>query len=64
MNIKFQNTKANRKALREIGYEIHDPHATFNRKVFIIIGEDGLLYGVMKRNCKLQTVEEFSGIKL
>ena len=59
MNIKFQNTKVNRKALTEAGFKIHDPHKTFNRKAWIIIGDDGMLYGVERRNFTVATAEEY-----
>lgn len=59
MNIKFQNTKANRKALTEAGFKIYDPHKTFNRKAWIIIGDDGMLYGVDRRNFVVVTVEDY-----
>lgn len=61
MKIKFQNSKSNRKALIEAGYKIYDPHYTFNRKAWIIIGTDGLLYGVGRRNFPVVSVEEFLG---
>lgn len=57
--IKFQNSKSNRKALTEAGYKIYDPHATFNRKSWIIIGDDGYLYGVERRNFVIVTAEEY-----
>jgi hypothetical protein len=57
--IKFQNTKTNRKALTEAGYKIYDPHATFNRKSWIIIGDDDMLYGVDRRNFVVVTAEEY-----
>jgi len=57
--IKFQNSKVNRKALIEAGYKIYDPHATFNRKSWIIIGDDGMLYGVERRNFVVITAEEY-----
>lgn len=62
MSIKFQNSKVNRSALIELGYHIYDPHHTFNRKSWIIIGDDGkTLYGVNRRhNFKQATVEEFT----
>lgn len=59
MKVKFQNSKANRKALIDAGFKIHDPHKTFNRKAWIIIGDDGKLYGVQFRNISTLTVEEF-----
>lgn len=59
MKVKFQNSKANRKALIDAGFKIHDPHKTFNRKTWIIIGDDGKLYGVQFRNIPTLTVEEF-----
>ena len=37
--IKLQNTRHNRKLLREAGYPFYDPHHTFNRKAWIIVGE-------------------------
>ena len=61
MKIKFQNTKSNRKALVEAGYKVYDPHCTFNRKAWIIIGTDGLLYGVDRRHFPVISVEEFLG---
>ena len=62
MKIKFQNSKQNRKILVESGYRIYDPHYTFNRKYWIIIGTDGLLYGVNRRNFPVISVEEFLGV--
>ena len=62
MNIKFQNSKSNRKALVEAGYKVCDPHCTFNRKAWIIIGTEGLLYGVNRRNFPIIRVEEFLGV--
>ena len=59
MKVKFQNSKANRKALIDAGFKIHDPHKTFNRKSWIIIGDDGKLYGVQFRNIPTLAVEEF-----
>lgn len=60
MKIKFQNSKTNRRALIEAGYDVYDPHCTFNRKVWIVIGDDGkTLYGVDHRNYTTITVEEF-----
>lgn len=56
---KFQNTRENRKLLKEAGYLIHDPHSTFNRKAWIIIGDDTLLYGVEKRNYPVILVEDY-----
>lgn len=56
---KFQNSKSNRKALTEAGYKIYDPHATFNRKAWIIIGDGGMLYGVDRRNFVVVTVEDY-----
>lgn len=61
MKIKFQNSKANRKALINAEYEVYDPHCTFDRKAWIIIGTDGLLYGVNRRNFPVVSVEEFLG---
>lgn len=61
MKFKFQNTKSNRKALLEAGYKVYDHHCTFNRKAWIIIGTDGLLYGVNRRNFPVVSVEEFLG---
>lgn len=59
--IKFQNTKSNRLALTSLGYSIHDPHYTFNRKGWIIISEDNkYLLGVNRRsNYKQMTVEDY-----
>ena len=62
MNIKFQNSKSNRKVLVEAGYKVYDPHCTFNRKAWIIIGTDGLLYGANRRNFPIIRVEEFLGV--
>ncbi len=59
--VKFQNSKSNRKALVEAEYKVYDPHCTFNRKAWIIIGTDGLLYGVDRRNFPVVNVEEFLG---
>lgn len=61
MNIKFENSKFNRKALQDLGYIIYDPHCTFCRKAWIIIGDDGkTLYGVDHRNkFKSVTISEF-----
>lgn len=61
MNVKFQNSKQNRKALIEAGYKIYDPHCTFNHKAWIIIGTDGLLYGVDRRNFPVVNASEFLG---
>lgn len=57
--IKFQNNKVNRKLLLVEGYEMHDPHCTFNHKAWIIIGTDDKLYGVNYRNFPVVTVKEF-----
>lgn len=60
--IKFQNSKANREALVKLGYIIHDPHFTFNRKAWIIFSNNSkpVLLGVNRRNnFKQITVEDF-----
>ena len=58
--IKFQNNKQNRKLLKEAGYVCYDPHCTFNRKAWIVIGDDGkTLYGVDHRNYVIVSVEDF-----
>ena len=58
--IKLQNTRHNRKLLREAGYPFYDPHHTFNRKAWIIVGEDGkTLHGVGHRDYVTVTVCEF-----
>lgn len=58
--IKLQNTRQNRKLLREAGYSFYDPHHTFNRKPWIIVGEDGrTLYGVKHRDYVTVTADEF-----
>ena len=62
VKVKFQNTKLNRKTLVEAGYKVYDPHCTFNRKAWVIIGTDGLLYGVARRNFPIISVEEFLGV--
>ena len=58
---KFQNAKANRALLIEAGFTIHDPHCTFNRKAWIIIGEgeNKTLYGVDRRNYDIISVEDY-----
>lgn len=63
--IKFQNSKANRKALIDLGYKIHDPACTFNRKAWIIISDEGTLLGVNRRSTfRTVTVEEFKKLKI
>lgn len=59
MKVKFQNSKSNRKALVEAGYVIHDHAGTFVNKPWIIIGDDGKLYGVRFRNLPVMTAEEY-----
>lgn len=59
LKIKFQNSKVNRKSLIEVGYKIHDPHKTFDRKAWIIIGEDGKLYGVDRRKYPVVEVKDY-----
>jgi len=59
LKIKFQNSRANRKALIEVGYEVHDPHKTFDRKTWIIIGDDGKLYGVDRRKYPVIEVKDY-----
>lgn len=59
---KFQNTKTNRALLIAAGFTIHDPHCTFNRKAWIIIGEgesNNKLYGVDRRSYDIISVEGY-----
>lgn len=59
LKIKFQNSKVNRKALIGAGYEVYDPHKTFDRKAWIIIGDDGKLYGVDRRKYHVVEVKDY-----
>lgn len=59
--VKFQNSRKNRKLLVEAGYKIHDHAGTFVCKPWIIIGDDGNLYGVQHTNFPAKSVEEFFG---
>ena len=51
-HVKFKNTRENRKLLLDKGYDIHDPHHTFNRKAWIIFSEESPRYllGVEQRH--------------
>ena len=65
-HIKFKNTKENRKLLLENGYEIHDPHHTFNRKSWMIFSDEEPRYilGVEHRHKRREvTFNEFLQLK-